>query len=287
MPCAELPSPSLRLYYELRGDGPVKLILIQGIAGIHSDWRETVDDLLRLDSQLQICIFDNRGVGLSDVTEGRYTTSEMADDTMALVDYLGWDKLHVAGMSMGGMIAQEMALRYPERILSLALLSTHAGRKGNPKWKTASLFLRKLHMKSDEERVDISISMLHPDEWLDEIEGRRAQLQLEWLERLQHLGQDRQEGIRNQVMAHITHRVGKKRATELVASGIPILVVHGAKDILINVKAAYWMHKIFEPAETIIFEGAGHGVFIERLEQVDRAILRNIHRGQSMILSRK
>lgn len=80
-----------------------------------------------------VLIFENRGMGLSDAPSGLYSTSQMAQDLIDLLDHVGWkDKIHVNGVSMGGMIGLELASTWPERIQSLILTSTTSGRQIPP-----------------------------------------------------------------------------------------------------------------------------------------------------------
>lgn len=99
-----------------------------GLGGIMQQWqRQTKDFAHRPDSPYSTLIFDNRGIGQSDKPLMRYSTSEMAKDIVELLDHVGWTEtrtLNVIGISMGGMIAQELALLIPERISSLSLIST-------------------------------------------------------------------------------------------------------------------------------------------------------------------
>jgi pimeloyl-ACP methyl ester carboxylesterase len=73
-----------------------------------------------------VITFDNRGVGKSDKPTGPYSTKMMAEDTVKLMDYLGIEKAHIMGASMGGMIAQELAINYPQRVMKLVLACTYA-----------------------------------------------------------------------------------------------------------------------------------------------------------------
>lgn len=110
-----------RLSYTVRGDGP-PVLLIQGV-GIHGDgWRPQVDALA---SRYCCLTYDNRGVARSQPA-GTVSVEEMAGDALALMDARGWDAAHVAGHSLGGLVALEVALRAPERVRSLALLCTFA-----------------------------------------------------------------------------------------------------------------------------------------------------------------
>ncbi|KAI9874266.1 MAG: hypothetical protein M1830_009943 [Pleopsidium flavum] len=101
-----------------------------GLGAFKTAWqRQTKDFGHDQASKYTSLVFDNRGIGESDKPFSRYSSSEMAKDTVELLDHLGWTgkrQLHVIGISMGGMIAQELALLIPERIASLSLISTAA-----------------------------------------------------------------------------------------------------------------------------------------------------------------
>jgi pimeloyl-ACP methyl ester carboxylesterase len=115
-------------YYERAGSGE-PLLLIQGMSGTHVAWgrpfRETLEE------SFDVVAFDNRGIGLSGPVEGPFTIIEMAEDTAGLMEELGLESAHVVGISMGGMIAQELALHEPGRLRSLTLGCTYCGGPGS------------------------------------------------------------------------------------------------------------------------------------------------------------
>src|SRR5438067_1155616 len=103
---------SIELYYEEHGRGD-PLLLIMGLAADSTAWMFQVPDFAR---RYRTIAFDNRGVGRSSRPPGPYTIHQMADDAAGLLDALDLQRAHVLGVSMGGMIAQELALRHPERV---------------------------------------------------------------------------------------------------------------------------------------------------------------------------
>jgi len=109
------------MYYETHGDGPQKILFVMGLSASLRVWEIQVQYFSKA-SDFQLCVFDNRGIGRSSSPTGRYTTSEMAKDALELVDHLGWKSFHIAGISMGGMISQELALLAPKRVQSLSLI---------------------------------------------------------------------------------------------------------------------------------------------------------------------
>src|SRR5690242_7924462 len=110
----------IEINYEVYGDGE-PLLLINGLADDLSYWGYMIDDLKQ---HYKVIIFDNRGIGATEKPAGPYTTEQMAADAHGLLDALGIDRVHVLGVSMGGMIAQEFALAYPDRVLKLLLCCT-------------------------------------------------------------------------------------------------------------------------------------------------------------------
>src|SRR5262245_35829832 len=114
--------PEAELHYELTGTG-VPVLFIQGVGVAGSGWRPQVEDL----AQDFTCLsFDNRGLGRSRITKAGAipTITEMTNDALALLDAAGFASAHVVGHSMGGVIAQQLALDAPHRIKSLSLLCT-------------------------------------------------------------------------------------------------------------------------------------------------------------------
>ncbi|KAF8526842.1 hypothetical protein BU17DRAFT_61829 [Hysterangium stoloniferum] len=94
------------LYFEQHGNGPERVIFIMGYSASSFAWAPQVEYFGRTGKH-SVLVFDNRGAGNSDVPDGLYTTSQMAEDTIDLLDYVGWkDSIHVVGLSLGGMIAQ-------------------------------------------------------------------------------------------------------------------------------------------------------------------------------------
>jgi pimeloyl-ACP methyl ester carboxylesterase len=122
MPHAELPATSL--FYERRGTG-APLLLIQGMSGTQASWGEPF--LRALERDFDLVAYDHRGIGRSAPWRTPFTIVDLAQDARALLDHLGWERAHVLGISMGGMVAQELALEHPERIRTLALGCTYCG----------------------------------------------------------------------------------------------------------------------------------------------------------------
>lgn len=114
---------SVRIAWEERGSGPA-LLLVHGLGYARWGWEPVVDLLA---SRRRVLLFDNRGIGESDAPPGPYTTAQLAEDAFGVLDAAGVERADVLGTSLGGMVAQELALRAPERVDRLVLVSTTPG----------------------------------------------------------------------------------------------------------------------------------------------------------------
>jgi pimeloyl-ACP methyl ester carboxylesterase len=115
-------------HYERAGSGE-PLLLIQGMSGTHVSWGEAFKG--ELEDRFDVIAFDNRGIGLSAPVDGPFTIVEMAEDTAGLLEALEVETAHVVGISMGGMIAQELTLAHPGKLRSLTLGCTYCGGPGS------------------------------------------------------------------------------------------------------------------------------------------------------------
>lgn len=116
------------LHHVRRGAGE-PLLMIQGMSGTHAAWGDPF--LTHLEPAFDCITYDHRGIGFSPKITDPFSIVDLADDAAKLLDHLGLDSAHVIGISMGGMVAQELALRHGERIRTLTLGCTYCGGPGS------------------------------------------------------------------------------------------------------------------------------------------------------------
>ena len=121
----------INIYFERHGEEGEPLVLVHGYSGDVGDWKDQVTEFSRTH---RVLIMDHRGHGKSDAPQDRssYTIDVIADDVEGLADHAGFDRYHLVGHSMGGTVSQEIALRSPERLLSLTLHDTTHEFSANP-----------------------------------------------------------------------------------------------------------------------------------------------------------
>src|SRR6185503_4034510 len=173
-----LARPEVDLHYELTGCGP-PVLFIQGVGVVGEGWRPQVTGLKH---NFRTLIFDNRGIGQSLPCRGPISIEAMAVDARALLDAVGWESAHVVGHSMGGVIAQQLALDCPTRVRSLSLLCTFARGKDGGRLTPATLWMGlRTRLGSRRMRRRAFLQMLMPEEYLrtaneDELASRIGRL---------------------------------------------------------------------------------------------------------------
>lgn len=128
----------IRIYYERSGSGP-PLLYVNWTGG---DLRDARSFAGPLKEAFDVLAYDQRGLGQSGKPDVPYTMQDYADDAAAMLDVAGWDRAHVMGVSFGGMVAQELALRHPERVERLVLACTSSGGAGKPSYPIHELVNR-------------------------------------------------------------------------------------------------------------------------------------------------
>jgi 3-oxoadipate enol-lactonase len=245
----------VRLYHELHEPvGAPPLILLEGMGGDIPGWRRNIPVLAR---ELRVIAYDFRGNGNSDEPPGPATMATFVDDTLALLDELEVDRVHVYGQSFGGMVAQEMALTRPDRVRTLILGCTHAGRRHAVRGSGSKV------PKGEPWRAMYSPGFpdRHPE----------------------HVAEDLRIGA-----AQPTHLEGGRRQWEamqdfdsfdrLLGLQVPTLVLHGTADLAVSPENAKRLAERIPGAELVLLEGAGHLYHSEQAAEADAAVLDFIRR---------
>jgi 3-oxoadipate enol-lactonase len=243
----------VRIAWAEQGNGrPLLLIHGLGYAGSWG-WRPVLSPLAR---SFRVIAFDNRGIGGSDRPAGPYSTRMMAEDAVAVLDEVGVDRAHVVGTSLGGMIAQELALAVPERVDRLVLAcTTPGGPNGYPMpEQTVRLITQPLDLPPLERfKVFVRNALSEPyDEALVE---EIATIRIEEAQPL--------EAWQAQAAAGATHdafdRIGEISA--------PTLVVTGTADEVVDARNSELLAERIPGARLERFEGAGHLFFWQEPER--------------------
>lgn len=254
----------IRIAYEERGQGE-PLVLIMGLGADGQVWEKHAQAYAR---DFRCFLVDNRGTGDSDKPEGPYTTAQMADDYAGLIRALDLGKVRVAGISMGGAIAQELALRHPDLVRSLVLVCTWA--KFAPYAVEAFDNLARLRaVSSPEDFIQLLQlwiwSPAYTNAHLDELKDARAGA----AEALKDGTWMPRHAFEAQVSACNTHdtvsRLGNIR--------VPTLLTIGTADIFTPPEYTGFLHDKIAGSEVEVFPGWGHVHHWEDLERFNRVTL--------------
>jgi len=251
----------IEMNYELHGEGK-PLVLIMGLTGSLEGWRALVPAFAR---EHRVLIFDNRGAGLTDKPAGPYSMPMMADDTASLMDALGIDDAHVYGISMGGMIAQELALRHPQKVKALVLgCTTPGGPNSHPQSQKTVAALASIGSVSMEEGLETMLRWLFTEEF---VAAHRQQLRETTLNAFD-LRTPRQAflGQMGAIAAHNTYdRLPQIRA--------PTLVIAGGDDELVPSANSPILAERIPGAELVMYPKARHGYLYEVAGEATAAVL--------------
>ncbi len=240
----------IELSYERAGSGP-PLLLIMGMSGTFAHWHPAFLEGLR--ESFETIVYDHRGVGESAPLEGPLTTAGLAEDAAGLLGALEIDCADVLGISMGGMVAQELALANPERVRALALGCTYCGGEGSS--LAAPEVLRRLAggMKSGDRALAVRTA------WEVNVSPAFAENEQEW-EVFRATRSVPVPVILAQMQACAAHDTSAR----LAGLKMPTLIVHGTLDQMIPVENAHVIHRHVPGARLEILDGAGHLFFWEQ-----------------------
>ncbi|MGB5220076.1 MAG: alpha/beta hydrolase [Polyangiales bacterium] len=258
---------SPRLAYQSFGTQGPPILFIMGFGMPGIVWGPQVDDLQR---DHRCCHYDHLGVGDSDRGPFLRTIPAMADDALRIMDDLAWDRAHIVGVSMGGMIAQELALRSQDRLQSLTLVATHGGAPiaSMPTAKGMWLFFKGL-FAGREARLKTLPRLLYPDAFVQSMgSGLRDHLDL-------RLGRPpKLRTVLGQLYAVMRHST-ESRLSQIQT---PTLLVRPGLDILIRPSQTDRLAARIPNAEVLRFDDAGHGVTFQKAAELNAALREHVRR---------
>jgi pimeloyl-ACP methyl ester carboxylesterase len=240
------------MYYQEVGSGE-PVLLIMGFGGDHTAWAFQMADF---SARYRVIVFDNRGVGQTDAPDHPYTTQVMAADALGLMDALGIDCAHVLGASMGGMIAQELALASPERVRSLHLACTFARPDAYMLALNAAWRQMRIGLGHESTLRILALWLFSPTTYAERPELIEALLQ----NSLANPYPQSLAGFLRQGEAVAAHDALER----LSAIRCPTLVTVAEDDILVPPRFSREIVARIRGAELRLVAAAGHGYFLER-----------------------
>lgn len=273
---AQVDSNGIQIEYETFGEPSSRpLLLIMGFAGQLILWDEELCKQIAQRGHYVIR-YDNRDVGLSTKIDDAgvpdimkiietlmmgepvhppYTIEDMADDAVGLLDALSIGKAHICGMSMGGMIAQTIAVNYPQRVSSLISIYSNMGDPEDPQPQPEAFELLTTPFPDEREAsIEHAMKLFHT------ITGPGFPFDEEWHRKIAAQAFDRAfypQGPVRQLAAILTQ---KNRRPALASVSVPTLVVHGADDPLVPVECGKNTAAAIPGAELMIIDGMGHDI---------------------------
>jgi pimeloyl-ACP methyl ester carboxylesterase len=248
----------IRMHYAMHGAG-FPLIMIIGMSANIDWWDPRL--ILAFAPSYRTIVFDNRGTGRSGISDKEFSIRLFADDTAALLDALGISRAHVFGLSMGGMIAQELALKHPEKVDKLILCSTTCGgQKGvPPSLDVLNLLMAERDRISPEQRARQIVSLLVTPEFMEN-NPVIVELMIQ-----QILKQPISSAAYTQQVTSLLTFDTSERLHQITA---PSLILHGRRDTLLPYANGPILAQAIGNARLISFEHAAHAI----MEEMDALI---------------
>ncbi|MEZ4317336.1 MAG: alpha/beta fold hydrolase [Myxococcota bacterium] len=255
-----------RLVWELQGSGP-PVALVMGLGMPGRIWAPVRAGLV---GSHAVLTYDHRGIGGSELPERPYRMADLGDDLARVLDAAGWESAHVVGVSMGGMAAQEFALRHRGRARSLTLIATHSGGRTAPiPGPRGVVRVLQSRVGSREARTRAFLRLLYP--------RGSGVTQSDAVDNMVAGAFDprHQAAVRLQLRAVLGHRT-TERLAEL--EGLPTLVVRPGRDLLCRPGHSDRLARAIPGAVLERFDDAGHGIVAQSSERLAASIAAHIQR---------
>jgi pimeloyl-ACP methyl ester carboxylesterase len=252
-----------RLYHEVIGDGE-PLLCVHGLACDTLAW---IPQIQAFADAHRTVIFDNRDVGQSSPAAGEYEIADMAGDALALADELELDTFHLLGVSMGGAIAQEVALAAPERIRTLTLAVTFSDSSTYAR-RLAEVWGARVRQISREQHIDELMLLNHSEAFYE----NQEMVQFIRTAILSNPHPQPPEAFARQLAACSRHDTTGR----LGSLTMPVHVIGGEYDILVPIWKSRAIAEAIPGSELTVLPRAPHGLSLERAEEFNAAVLRFI-----------
>jgi len=249
----------IQMYYEVQGKGE-PVVFISGLGGDHTVWNEL---LPRFTNSYRCLIFDNRGVGKTDKPKGVYSIGSFTKDVNNLMEVIGIPTAHIIGISMGGAIAQELAINYPEKVRSLILVST---------WPKTDCFLREIN--------ESAITLVKK---LDRTSFWREHLLWCFTPAFYESNKEKIEAVRESLseitqpvdafVAQIRACIDHDTLDRLDTIKSPTLIIVGDGDIITSPKFSALLKENIRDSRLTIIKGSGHSVTSQKPDRFVHEVL--------------
>jgi pimeloyl-ACP methyl ester carboxylesterase len=250
-----------RIYYESHGRG-YPLVMIRGLGSNADHWYAQLPDF---SAHFRVIVFDNRGIARSSDPGGAFTIQDMAGDTIGLMDALNIQQAHVLGVSMGGMIAQEIAIAHPRRVKGLVLVVSHCGgpKQVPPTGEIARVVQEMTTVGTPESRIKALPAFFDPRtlETRPECAQAYAAVSLKYPADANILSRQYQA-----IHSHDTY-------DRLLAIQAPTLVLASQGDVLIPPANSEILATRIPGAQWVVIPGGGHQILIEQPQACNGAVV--------------
>ena len=299
--CPNAKVPVSLAYHTMGDPANPAILLINGLNANYLMYDDNFCGMLRDQGPLYVIRFDNRDCGYSTKmthlgepslvkqlfpkcccccrVKPVYTLEDMADDAVALLDYLKISKAHILGTSMGGMIAQLVAIRHPARVLTLTSMKSTTGA---PDLKPPGFGLQLQLVKGPKKENDLEKDIVHLGTWMVDVmwptgsikDPKCVDYSVQWL-----AGQKRRANYDGGNARQLTAIVqAESRDTDLKGIRCPTLVLHGAEDRLVPLPHGKRTHECIMGSKFVVIEGMAHNFYLPFYPQMVDAILANCKR---------
>ena len=272
-----------KIYFETMGPKTDKpLVFIEGMSAQMLSWRESFCQLF-IDQGFWVVRLDNRDVGLSQKfggpgdIDGGYELDHMADDVFAVLDELGLASAHIVGQSLGGMIAQIMAISHPERVRSMTLFYTAPAASDRYRSdEIAAMIAQHRDAPAASTREQAIEDMVTSQRFSS---SPAYEFEEDWIRELAGLRYDRCHCPDGPMRQYTAAARAPDRLTALDAVDTPTAIIHGRADRLIKFEAALDMGRALKHSELHVFPGLGHEIARPLWPEFMRIITRTADRG--------